>query len=457
MPPSATTSENAGTFQNHASQEIAIVGGGLGGLALAIGLLKHHVNVHIYESAAAFSETGAGVAFGPNSTRALGLIHDALLEGYKKHATFNENRDHDHTFLSFRWGMDEKKEGGNKAGDLMWHLEDLWNTEGAQKLDVRTRSCIHRARLLDELVALLPQGITSFRKNFVSAEEQLDGSVKLYFADGTTALASAVIGCDGIKSQAREIVCGPSVQATYVGEYAYRAMVPKADAEKALGKELARNGQLYCGYGAYVVTYPVEHGDFTNMVAIPRESGESYSWSLADWTVPTTRDEFVQHFKGWYPPLVEVIAKYCGPQKWALFNLQHSAPYYKGKICLLGDSAHATTPHLGAGAGMAMEDAFILSSLIASVKSSEGIESAFRAFDSVRRPRTQQLIKNSRIAGLATDFMMPGVEDDTDRMKDHFKAWYKWLWHEDLEAQLQLAKNLLKVRDDAITDRLASI
>jgi salicylate hydroxylase len=229
---------------------IAIVGGGLGGLALAIGLLKHGVNIHIYEAAYVFSEIGAGVAFGPNATRALGLIDEALLEGYKKHATFNQDRTRDHTFMTLRWGMNERKEDGQKTGDLIGQLEDTWNPGGAEKLGVRTRSCIHRARLLDVLVGLLPEGITSFGKSFEGVEEQSDGTLKLLFADGTTAPASAVVGCDGVKSRVRSIVCGPGVEVSYADEYAYRAMVPRADAEKALGAELALNGHLHCGYGA---------------------------------------------------------------------------------------------------------------------------------------------------------------------------------------------------------------
>ncbi|KAF1365307.1 mannitol 1-phosphate dehydrogenase [Lizonia empirigonia] len=434
---------NGSAFENHANLPIAIVGGGLGGLALAIGLLKHNVQVHIYEAAAAFSEIGAGVAFGINSITALHLIDPKLLEGYKKHATFNADHDRASTFMSFRWGVDERKLRGHSAGDKMWDLDDKWQPERAKALGVRTRSCIHRARLLDELVALLPANVTSFKKSFVAAEQQSDGSLELRFTDGTRALASALIGCDGIKSKVRDLVCGSDVHATYAGEVAYRAMVPKADAEKALGANLAFNGTIYCGYGGYIVTYPVEDCDFVNMVAIPHDPGEAWTWSQDEWTVPATTEEIRQRLKGWYEPLVDVICAYSMPNKWALFDLQHDAPYYRSNICLLGDSAHATTPHLGAGAGMAMEDAYLLSSLIASVGNVARIQEAFRAYDAVRRPRTQDCVKESRKAAMAMDFLTPEAVDNTTALKEALEASYRWLWHDDLEAQLTKAKNLL--------------
>jgi len=430
-------------FENHVGLPIAIVGGGLGGLALAIGLLKSKVNVHIYEAADAYSEIGAGVAFGVNSITALHLIDPRLLEGYKKHATFNADPNRTSTFMSVRWGMDEKKQGGHKAGDLIWHLDDRWQPERAKALGVKTRSCIHRARLLDELVSLLPADITSFKKSFVDAEEQADGSLRLRFADGTTALVSALIGCDGVKSKVRKLVCGPDVQPTYVGECAYRAMVPKADAERALGGDFAFNGTIYCGYGGYIVTYPVENGEFVNMVAIPHDPGKVWSWDQDEWTVPAATGEIFQRFEDWYPPLVKIICDHSMPSKWALFDLQHDAPYYKGRVCLLGDSAHATTPHLGAGAGMAMEDAYLLSSLIASVGSIARIKRAFEAYDAVRRPRTQDCIRKSREAAMAMDFLLPETIDDTSALKQALEVPYSWLWHNDLKSQFAAAQGLL--------------
>jgi salicylate hydroxylase len=429
------------TFENHPTLPIAIVGGGLCGLALAIGLVKHGVAVRIFEAAAAFSEVGAGVAFGINSITALKLIDPRLLEGYKRHATFNADPARDSTFYTMRWGTNQRKEDGHVAGDFAWHLDDIWHPERAQEIGVGTRSCIHRTRLLEELVALLPAGITMFSKTFESAEELDDGTIKLHFADGTTADVSALLGCDGIKSRVRSLVCPPSVRPTYARECAYRAVVPKVDAIKALGADLVLNGHIYCGYGGYIITYPIEHGELINMVAIPYDKNET--WDQDDWTVPTTRREIEDRFEGWYPPLIGLICQHHLPNKWAVFFLQHDEAYYKGRVCLAGDSAHATAPHLGAGAGMTMEDAFVLSELIAAVGSVKRIEKSFHAYDAVRRPRTQECIKRSLEASYGYGLMLPDARDDVTALRKRLEDSFKWLWHEDLEAQMDMAVNLV--------------
>jgi salicylate hydroxylase len=141
------------------------------------------------------------------------------------------------------------------------------------------------------MVALLPQGTMTFSKAFQGVEEVGSGMLKLRFTDSTTALASAVIGCDGIKSKVRGFVYSPGIQPQYANECAIRAMVPGPEAIKTLGNDLALNSQLYCGYGGYVVMYPVEHGKFINMVAMPHDGSSTSTWSQNDWRVPTSANE----------------------------------------------------------------------------------------------------------------------------------------------------------------------
>jgi salicylate hydroxylase len=93
---------------------------------------------------------------------------------------------------------------------------------------------------------------------------------------------------------------------------------------------------------------------------------------------------------------------------------------------------------------MAMEDAFVLSSLITEVGDVDRIEDAFRAYDAVRRPRTQGCIRRSLQAAHACDLVLPGVGDDVLKIKETLSESFKWIWHEDLEAQLEKGKSFLK-------------
>jgi salicylate hydroxylase len=130
---------------------------------------------------------------------------------------------------------------------------------------------------------------------------------------------------------------------------------------------------------------------------------------------------------------------------WALFDHRPAPTYYKGHIALLGDAAHASTPHQGAGAGQAMEDAFILGRLLGdiSIRSAADIPAAFQAYDAVRRPRSQKVVTTSRSAGLTYAFQGPaGV--DVEGIREELLQRYQWIWEEDMESQAEQATLILR-------------
>ncbi|EKG11545.1 Monooxygenase FAD-binding protein [Macrophomina phaseolina MS6] len=334
--------------------------------------------------------------------------------------------------MALRKGAPERGlQGGGEAGQVFW-----------QQYDHAESGYVHRARLLDEMVELVPAGTASFNKKLARVEEAPDGGLVLFFADGTTAAADAVVGCDGIRSSTRAFVCGHAVQPAYSGQYAYRHLFPRDVAIAALGRDRALGMTLECGYGGYIIHYPVEGGSLVNMTAVRSDGGSG--WSGDTWLEPTSCEAMLEDWRGWDPRLLELMARIDRPERRALFDLRHGAGYARGRVCLLGDSAHATTPHNGAGAAMAMEDAYVLSGLLAEVSCLKDLDAAFKAYDAVRRPRTQRLIENSRLTGCTKSFMCTGVWDVPEKIREQLDLRYRWIWEVNLEEQLEDAKTLMR-------------
>ncbi|KAI8939684.1 hypothetical protein NX059_003442 [Plenodomus lindquistii] len=420
---------------------LAIVGGGISGLTLAIALLHHNVPITIYEAAPHFGEIGAGVSLGPNAGRAMQLMSPKIYEAFIKCKTGNKTS-HD-SWFTIRVGDARKADAnghvrrGAKVGDALFEVP--FNTEGG-------RGGVYRARFLDELIKEIPDGIAKFDKRLTDMLEAKDGSgdVVLQFADGTTAQHTAVIACDGIKSLARKWLIGredPASKAVFSGKYAYRGLIPMDKASELLGDEVAQNSQLFMGYHGHLLTFPIEQGKTMNVVAFSSRD----TWDEEKWVVSTSKEAMEADFAEWGPHVQKIIGAMEKPDVWALFMHPPCKTYTKGRVCLSGDAAHATTPHQGAGAGMCIEDSYILSSLVKDAHTVEDLERAFVAFDAVRRERTQKNVVTSQEAGKLYDFEL--FEDDLDKIQDSFLKRMQWIWHVDLQEQLKQAQKIYRGED----------
>ena len=171
---------------------------------------------------------------------------------------------------------------------------------------------------------------------------------------------------------------------------------------------------------------------------------EDGRWDDTAWVKTTSREEMISKFDGYFEPVMQVLEMVENPIMWALFDHLPAHTFHrKGHICLLGDSAHASTPHHGAGAGMAVEDALILSRLLASIDDAEELELAFAAYDTVRRPRSQRLVASSRKVAEVYDFENKEIGDDMEAMQAYLDSAWNWIWYEDLTAHLKEAENAL--------------
>jgi salicylate hydroxylase len=210
---------------------VAVVGGGIAGLTLAIALHQRNISVTVYERAAKFGEIGAGVSFTPNAIRAMKGCHPGIADAFEKVCTRN--------------GWESKRN--------VW-FEYVDGVESVSRFHITSSSGqngVYRAHFLDELVKLLPADRAVFGKCLEEVVQSDGAKVTMKFADGTTAHADAVIGCDGIKSKVRQFVVGanhPSVVPSYTHKYAYRAMIPMEKAIEAIGEEKARNACMHVSY-----------------------------------------------------------------------------------------------------------------------------------------------------------------------------------------------------------------
>lgn len=218
---------------------VAIVGGGIAGLTLAIALRARNINVTVYERAAAFGEIGAGVSFTPNAVEAMKVCHAGVYDAFERVCTLvtSPAKREAGVFFDYVKGYDPSL-GPGEMPKIEFTLRSAYG-----------QNAVHRAHFLDELVKLLPADIARFGKGLVSVAE-VGEEAEMRFEDGSTARADVVIGCDGIKSRVRRSMFGddaPCAYPSYTHKYAYRGLIPIEKAKAALGDDLGSNAFMHVG------------------------------------------------------------------------------------------------------------------------------------------------------------------------------------------------------------------
>ncbi|THC94943.1 hypothetical protein EYZ11_005582 [Aspergillus tanneri] len=405
---------------------VTIVGGGIGGLNLAVGLLRRNVPVQIYEAASAFAEIGLGLSIGPAAHRAMPLIDPQIREIYDSLVTTHADSP------------------GYEAFRQTW-FEVVWASgakEGETLLDLKAlpsgQTTLRRADFLEALVNLIPKDIVHFGKRLEHLRETSEG-VNLQFDDGTTVLADVVVGCDGIKSKVKESILPDEAQKPrFSGMYAYRAVLDMEDMVKAVGDQRARVSTMYIGHRAYGISYPIMRAKKVNVGFYILKD----NWDYENWVRPAHKDDMrkdASHMGRYVQSLVEFMPD---PSQWAIFEHPHISTYCKSRVAILGDAAHASTPHQGAGAGQAIEDAHVLAELLSDSRVTEvkDVEAAFKAYDEVRRPRSQRVVTSSKENAYLLCLCLDGVGDDEEKLKDTFQKRLRWLWDLDVQEHAEEAR-----------------
>jgi salicylate hydroxylase len=340
--------------------EIAIIGGGIGGLAAAAFLRRAGLRAIVYEQAGRLGEVGAGVVVAPNAARLLRSL--GVLSALEERAVP----------LEVGWEFRRWQDG------RVLSAEDL-ATKCALLYGERTYTA-HRADLLDAIRRAAGSADVRLAARCVGLDTD-GGRHLLRFADGETAEADVVIGADGIHSMVRAALTEPA-PAAYSGLCAFRALVPAAHAPP-FARRPAQT--LWLGPGHHLVHYPISAGRLVNLVAFAPAGG----YTTESWTATATVEELLDEFDGWDDRLTGLIRAAGTPGRWALLDRAPLTWWSKGTLTLLGDAAHPMFPFFGQGAAQAIEDAAVLARCLAADPADPA--AALRRYDALRIPRTTRL------------------------------------------------------------------
>ncbi|MFF3492203.1 FAD-dependent oxidoreductase [Streptomyces sp. NPDC002795] len=361
---------------------IAIVGGGIGGMAAAAFLHRAGLSVTVHEQASALTEVGAGLVLAPNAVRplrALGVAESALRRSVPLDWGWEFRRWQDGTVLSV-----ERLDGV---------CERLYGE--------RTYTA-HRAHLLDALRSAVPDEAVRLGARCTAVEPHADG-VRLAFSDGTRTDADLVIGADGMHSLVRRTVAEPEAP-RFSGLCAFRTVVPAAAAPAFA---LRRAQTLWLGPGRHFVHYPISGGDGVNVVAFaPATDATEESWSAT-----ATVEEFHAEFADWDGRVTSLITSGSVPGRWALYDRPPLPSWTRGRMTLLGDAAHAMFPFYGQGAAQALEDAAVLARCLTANPGAP--DEALSRYETERLPRTTRLQRASH--SRAEDNHLPDGPEQRER------------------------------------------
>jgi 2-polyprenyl-6-methoxyphenol hydroxylase-like FAD-dependent oxidoreductase len=355
---------------------IAIVGAGMGGLAVAATLRAVGIDVQVYEQARQFGRIGAGIQMLPNSSRV--LRHIGVEQKLRKTAF------QPYSHLNRVWD----------TGEVKRELPMPESLYGAPFL------CMHRGDLHQALLENLPQEIIHLNKELVGLEQR-NGQVVLSFADGTKAQADAAIGADGVHSLVRDIIIGPDAP-IHKGRIAYRAVF---DTALMGGTKIAPSRTKWWGPDRHIVIYytKADQSEIYFVTSVP----EPANWITKEsWSAKGDVKELRAAYEGFHPEVMAVLNACPDCHKWAILEREPLPKWSDGRVVLLGDSCHPMTPYMAQGAATSIEDAAVLARCLAAVEHDD-IERAFQMYEATRKPRTSRI----QAISSANTWMSGGNED----------------------------------------------
>lgn len=352
-------------------RNIIVAGGGIGGLAAALGLANKGYSVTVLEQSSQFGEIGAGIQLGPNAFHALDRL--GVGAAARANAVFIER-------LTLMDSLTEKP-------FITIPLDENFRARFGNPYAVIHRADIHAplleaCRASDRITLLTDQKVVAF-------ETETDG-VTVLTSDGTQHRAAALIGADGIRSRVREAIVNDGAP-LLSGHVCYRAVLPIEEMPESLRWNTVT---LWAGPGTHLVHYPLRGGKLFNIVAtFVGEPGPV----VVNQGEPGNRNELLYRFRHVGPTPRQILERPKAWKRWILGDREPVTNWTRGRVTLLGDAAHPMHQYFAQGACMALEDAVCLADKVAARP--DDLTKAFIEYQNARIVRTGRVVIGARLIG----------------------------------------------------------
>lgn len=347
---------------------VLVAGGGIGGLAAALALVRRGFKVKVFEQAPEIGEIGAGIQLGPNAFHAF----DALGVGEKARgrAVYTD-------YMVMHDAIDEYQVG------------KIPTDENFRKRFGNPYAVIHRVDVhLSLLEGAQETGQVELQTSTrIERVEQDADSVTIYDQHGNAYKGQALIGADGVKSVVRQQYVGDPARVT--GHVVYRAVVDKKDFPVDLQWNAA---SIWVGPNCHLVHYPLRGGEQYNVV-VTFHSRDKEEWGVRE----GSKEEVQSYFQGICPKARQLIDLPKSWKRWATADREPIGQWTYGRATLLGDAAHPTTQYMAQGACMAIEDAVTLGEALR-VHNNDWTK-ALDLYQRSRVARTARIVLSSREMG----------------------------------------------------------
>jgi 3-hydroxybenzoate 6-monooxygenase len=363
--------------ESSSPSRVLVAGGGIGGIAAALALVRRGFSVKVIEQAQQLGEIGAGIQLGPNAFAAFDAL--GIGEIARARAVYTDE-------MVMHDALDEAQVGRIPTG------------EAFRQRFGNPYAVIHRA---DVHGALLEGALATGRVELSTAtqvqrvEQDADG-VTAIDAQGGRHRGIALIGADGVKSAVRRQYVGDEARVS--GHVVYRAVVDRKDFPKDLQWNAAA---IWVGPNCHLVHYPLRGGEQYNVV-VTFHSREQEQWSVR----VGSREEVLSYFEGICAKARQLIDLPKDWSRWATADREPIATWNHGRATLLGDAAHPTLQYLAQGACMALEDAVTLGEALR--VHDNRFDLAFELYQRSRVARTARIVLSAREMGRI--FHAKGVE-----------------------------------------------